>query len=246
MEHGSETKVFRGLTEKEPEYPCPEPQKTTKTREEPKVTEFVETVMPKTVQNETTGARPKRNTTWTTVVTEKADAPVIEPRLTAGGNVVEEAPVAPTSTPVVPTATVRIAEAVPAADVTRSVNTTATTRAARLEVATYVQEIAEDMTRQRARDHPESFVGEIESLVPKKKKTLYHHPTLAKQHVTRLAETYPGITFQATEEAFVSNDHEVAAIARRAATHVIYHTRRWKPTAKWRCSTGRTLVVMRS
>lgn len=133
----------------------------------------------------------------------------VKKELLAGG---ENEEVAPLRTPAL----------ISAVDVTTCVNTAFTTKNARFETASYVQQIAEDMTRQRARDHPESFTSEIEILIPKKRKTLFYHPTLAKEFVTRLENTYPGITFQSADDVFVANDHEPAAIARRAATYIIY------------------------
>lgn len=93
---------------------------------------------------------------------------------------------------------------------------------AKLEVASYVQQIAEDVTRQRAMERPESFLAEVEILMPQKRKVLSYHPSLPAKDLAHLVDTYPGIDFQASTEMLVCNDHELAAIARRAATYSIY------------------------
>lgn len=107
-------------------------------------------------------------------------------------------------------------------DVTKNLYTSNVVKHAKLEVASYVQQIAEDVTRQRALERPESFLAEVEVLVPYKRKVLYYHPSLPTRDLALLAETYPGIEFQPATGMMVCNDHELAAIARRAATHNIY------------------------
>lgn len=80
-------------------------------------------------------------------------------------------------------------------NVTKQLYTSNLVKHAKLEVASYVQQISEDITRQRALERPESFLAEVEVLMPYKRKVLYYQPALPAKDLALLVETYPGIDF---------------------------------------------------
>lgn len=137
---------------------------------------------------------------------------VSEPAVLAIGGDAADAPPAETSTAVVP-AYDPLPVRPPIATVMK---------AARHESEPMLQQIADDVLRQRAYEDPTSFVNEVAPLVQKPKKRFGYHPTLAAKYVQRLEREFPGVTFYADHDQMTSNCHELAAVARRVATYEIY------------------------
>lgn len=95
-------------------------------------------------------------------------------------------------------------------------------RTGAVDVEMAVRNTANALFMQRISELPESFDPFVAPMVVKERPTLKYHPSLSSRDLNRLKETYPWISFVADESAGVKNDHECAALARRAATLMTY------------------------